>query len=727
MFDPSQKNWENQSLLSLAGRRDVEEQGRATLAGTASVASPEPILSDHADAARDGNNLRSLFGRLKQRFARAESEAVEEVQRHTPSCDETPGEDLPEPEIAEPAEAPPADAYASREPLYWRPLIDPLSVFSGIARSKRLIFATTVLGAVAGVLIALATPREYYSATEILFDPRDLQLAERDLTRGSLPSDATLALIENQVAIIMSSTVLGKVAERLNLAEDPEFNGQGGSPLGLLLNPRALFSFGGESGGIASRQAIAVENLAEKLNVARGERTFIIHIGASTRDAEKSARVANTTAEVYLEQASQLHQQTANRANAELTSQLDELRAAVEAAERAVADYKAENDLVEAQGRFIADDEIVRLNDQLANARARTAELTAHANSAKDLDLEGVIGGALPEQISSPVMTELLSRYAALQQEADRMAVRLGSRHPDNLAIQAELVGAREAIAAELRRVIASIQVELRRAVQLEQELAARLAELKAQKGNRANEHVRLRELEREAAARRAVYESFLLRARETGQQSSLNTANVNVISQAYPPLLPTGPGRSTIAIAVTLLGFLAGVALGAGRGAWESLRENMEANRSAPHRGQVRAADSAHRRPEDEDPAADEEFDPPPDDGPGRGQRRKDRDRTSTPYAADISYLPDGFGPGLHPVSSWRRDTADLPPTRGDARYPAAASYPPTWPETVLPGHIGGSLEAPEPLTIEDLREDLRALRREVEALAERRALRRA
>src|SRR5690606_37102966 len=303
--DPSRNNWENQSLLSLAGRWDAAAQHLS-----ASGASLEPAFT----APRGGSNLRSLFDRLKQRFVRAKAEAVE-AQHHAPTRGEGPSEELPEPVIPEQAEVPPAGAYAPGEPLYWRPLINPFSVFSGIARSKRLIFAATVLGAVAGVLVALATPREYYAAAEILFDPRNLQLAERDLTSGSLPSDATLALIENQVAIIMSSTVLGKVAERLNLTEDPEFNGEGGGFLGLLLNPRALLSVGASTGGIDARRAITIENLAEKLHVARGDRTFIIHIGAATRDPEKSALVANTTAEVYLEQASQLHQQTANRAN----------------------------------------------------------------------------------------------------------------------------------------------------------------------------------------------------------------------------------------------------------------------------------------------------------------------------------------------------------------------------------------------------------------------------
>ncbi|TIP61516.1 MAG: succinoglycan biosynthesis protein exop, partial [Mesorhizobium sp.] len=40
----------------------------------------------------------------------------------------------------------------------WKPLIDPMQVVRGIARSKLLIVAMTILGAALGVAIALSTP-----------------------------------------------------------------------------------------------------------------------------------------------------------------------------------------------------------------------------------------------------------------------------------------------------------------------------------------------------------------------------------------------------------------------------------------------------------------------------------------------------------------------------------------------------------------------------------------
>ena len=64
---------------------------------------------------------------------------------------------------------------------------------------------------------------------------------------------------------------------------------------------------------------------------------------------------------------------------------------------------------------------------------------------------------------------------------------------------------------------------------------------------------VTLRELQREVQASRAVYESFLVRARETGEQERIDTNNIQVISarrRAAGPQLPAvepaaGAGRA--------------------------------------------------------------------------------------------------------------------------------------------------------------------------------------
>ncbi|TIX79634.1 MAG: succinoglycan biosynthesis protein exop, partial [Mesorhizobium sp.] len=105
-------------------------------------------------------------------------------------------------------------------------------------------------------------------------------------------------------------------------------------------------------------------------------------------------------------------------------------------------------------------------------------------------------------------------------------------------------------------------------------DLASRLAQLKVRSGDVNSDLVTLRELEREAAAKRSVYEQYLLRAKETGEQKDINTANINVISRAFAPLEPNGPSRAVTVLAGLLAGLASGVGLGAMRGAYASLRD---------------------------------------------------------------------------------------------------------------------------------------------------------
>lgn len=450
-----------------------------------------------------------------------------------------------------------------------------MQVVRGIARSKLLIVAMTILGATLGVAIALSTPKKYEATAELIVDPRDLKLTDRDLTQSVVASDATLAIVENQVRVLTSGTVLNKVVDKLNLVSDPEFNGQASDGLGVMTLIRSILSRNDGPGvGEGRRRALAVANLAESLSVERGGKTFVISVSATTQNGEKSALIANTMTDVFLQTFGQIQSDTAGRATNELTGRLDELRKGVEAAERKVEDFRAAHDLVDAQGHLISDDEMLKLNQQLAIARARTLELNARAASARSIDVNSVLSGTLPEEINSNTMSELRSQYAALKQEADRAAIRFGPRHPELQALNAQLAGSRERIAGELRRIASSLQVDLRRAVQLEQDLASRLAQLKVRSGDVNSDLVTLRELEREAAAKRSVYEQYLLRAKETGEQKDINTANINVISRAFAPLEPNGPSRAVTVLAGLLAGLASGVGLGAMRGAYASLRD---------------------------------------------------------------------------------------------------------------------------------------------------------
>lgn len=693
MFEPREKGEEGKgrSLLSL-GRALQEERDRV-------AARDQPVSDEAMDAA------------ARHRLARSRREA-----RSGPLMTALGSSDAPKPESQAPempAPPVPAEARAGDEPApraqpqayddrpnveqqkllarqavhraadlparerrqgaddHWQPLIEPQIVVGRIANSKALIATTTIAGALLGVAIALSTPKKYGALSEVLIDPRDLKIVEREITTPGLPSDATLGIIENNGRILTSGPVLAKVVEKLNLTADPEFNGRGGSSLTSYLNPIALVrSILARSDGPDDTQLTtkAAASLADKVTVDRTGKTFILNVHVSTEDAEKSALVANTLVDEYIKYAQQLQSQTAGKATDELTARLEELRKGVEAAEDKVEAFKAENDIIDPQGRSIADEELIKLNDQLSIARARTLEIDAKAASARQLDVNSVVSGGLPEGTNSSVLTELRAQYASVKQAVDNAAVRLGPRHPQRQALEAQLAGARDQISGELRRIVSSMQVELKRAVELEQDLAARLAQLKVRRGGTSQDMVKLRELERDANSKRAVYESFLLRARETGEQRGLDTANISVISRAQPALESSGPSRAAIAGTGTVMGFLVGVGLAGLLGARDSLRSTAANGR----RRRRRSSDDATQAVS---PAAP--MPPSTVSGVETSSTVGDDSRTGSAASNSLYSHPAGVG-SMHPYST--------PSTPADARptYQPAPAEPARWHQSV-------------------------------------------
>jgi succinoglycan biosynthesis transport protein ExoP len=106
-----------------------------------------------------------------------------------------------------------------------RPLLDASILVAAVWRWRRLIGVTTILGALLGVVIALATPHKYYAESRLFVDPREVRVTEDDVRNQQLSTEAILAIIDSQLQILSSTSVLDEVIADLGLAQDPEFNG----------------------------------------------------------------------------------------------------------------------------------------------------------------------------------------------------------------------------------------------------------------------------------------------------------------------------------------------------------------------------------------------------------------------------------------------------------------------------------------------------------------------
>ncbi|MEF2546357.1 GumC family protein [Aurantimonas sp. E1-2-R+4] len=460
-------------------------------------------------------------------------------------------------------------------------LIDPIYIFRHVWSSKPLIVLTTFLGIALAILLALSTPKLYTADTQILVDPRDIKVVQNEVTPNGLPNEATLALIESQIAVVYSNNVLNRVIDEAGLESDPEFNGTAETFFGSIF-PN-LASFLREDDAQSGRQRlVTVKNLRKAMTVTRDAKSFIINLSVETRDPEKSAELSRLIGVTFIDQLGRVQSQTARRASDALSARLAELRQTVAEAERAVEEYKTRNRLVGVGGRLVDDDYILRTNDQLARTRGELAALRVRAEQMKNVGIDDVVKGSFPEELTSEALTRLRNTYSELAQQAAVLSTTLGPRHPQRMASQEALASARNAIRAELNRIVAAAQTDLARAERTDRDLSTQITALKTKQLETSESFVKLRELEREVEASRAVYEAFLLRARETGEQETLNTANVHVISEATPPLEPSSLSRRTMVLLGAILGFLVGIGIAVLRGAVRFFQEVRPLDRVA-------------------------------------------------------------------------------------------------------------------------------------------------
>ncbi len=450
------------------------------------------------------------------------------------------------------------------------PLVHPVYVINALRKWRHIIAATTILGGLIGVGVAITTPKLYYSSAGILIDPRNFKVVENDINPDVFLSETSMAIIDSQLNVMRSPSVMNKVAQDLTLDQNPEFNGTKKSWLASLNGFSEIMS-GGKSEGWEVRTA--VKNLYNKTEVSRQQKTFVVNIGAYSEDKQLAADIANKIVEVYLSQRSGGRVDTAKRTSADLQQRLPELKKQVEVTESKVAKFKAENDLFDPQGRSIDDEEILRLNDQLTAARNTTISLNAKADSIKSVTVDGLLTGGLPEEVNSNALNTLRARYTEAKQRYDGLQTKLGPMHPDLQTAGNESASLRASIDAEIKRIRSAIQTELRRAVQTEQALAGRLAELKAKLANSGDALVKLREIEREAASARTVYEQYLLRSQETREQGTIDNSNVSLTNVATASEDPVSTSRKLIALGGILGGFLLGLGLAILSGIWEALK----------------------------------------------------------------------------------------------------------------------------------------------------------
>lgn len=427
------------------------------------------------------------------------------------------------------------------------------SDFWSLAKRRALLIGACacVVTVLAGAYLARQTP-VYRASAAVLVDPQALQVVGKDIVRTDTAASIDFANIDSQALVMTSNSVLNQLVDELKLEDDPAFETKPGLLARLL---------GGQSP--AQTRTGTIDNVRKAVVARRVDNSLVFEITASHPQADRSALIANRLAAIYLRQGQDDRGTAVKRAGENLLGQLSSLRDQLNDAEIAVERFRASNGLISTgEAGLIVNQQLKDLYTQITASESEVGRLAARREQIARLGPDSLLSDRIAEALNSPTIMALRTQYAELSREAARLSETLLPRHPRLAEARGELAAARKSLSDELDRIRASIIDDGDRAKANLAKLRERAASLTKSQTTSSEAEIKLRQLESEAVAIRAVYNASLARAKELEQQGKIETSNSRLISAAAAPLKATQAPAVFVLPAAFLFGACAGLAL---------------------------------------------------------------------------------------------------------------------------------------------------------------------
>jgi capsular exopolysaccharide synthesis family protein len=429
--------------------------------------------------------------------------------------------------------------------------------YLGVLHKRRAIVGTCLAVSMLFAVIYNYTTRPIYQATtQILID----RLTPKVLPTKDLV-DPGVQDFQTEYELLRSRTLAEKTVEKLDLQKSAELM------TGPLMSPWERFQrkFLGkapqhnvDADGMPLSPAAAALRSRIRIEPLPGGR--LVNVRFNAYDPGLAARVANTLAELYVEQSREFRSSRSSEATDWLSDRLAEQRARVEAAERALIEYQESQGLTGGSDEALPDaDRVATLEGAIVSARMDRVAKEAALAQAKSAPFSQI--ASMPAVAGNPGVQDARSKVAELQAEYHRLGDTLGEKHPDMVRLRGDIQVAQDKLQAELRNAMRGLEADAQAAGAREEGLEASLVQARAASLEVGRKSIEYNTLRREVDASKQLFQQLVSRSKETGLESELRSTNVRIVEQAEMPRAPFSPNRTRN----YQLGLLIGLALGFG------------------------------------------------------------------------------------------------------------------------------------------------------------------
>lgn len=407
-------------------------------------------------------------------------------------------------------------------------------IIHALSRRRALIFAMTILGGGGVAIAGLIMSPTYTATTQIVVDRAS------EGSSGTTPASQAIddAAIDTHLAVLSSDAHLRRVASALLLAHE-EVAAAGSEPdswlhriqngLGVawsaLTRPfrRTVDSHHSPD----SAESALAQQLKRAVRIGQERRSRVLSVTATDSDPQRAAEIANTVANVYIEDAAQRKRADAEQLVVWLAKRVPEMRVEVARAEEELQAYRLLHGAAVDGTPDVTGQQIAQLARQLALAKSDFAATQQRLNRFTDLRQRAAPTAALAEALGSASLAEFAhgeATPATAGQEPQPEQRREGNRATEQAIAQA---------VSQIETAGRILQAQAR-------SIEDRMQSLKAAATEAAASMSGLRALERQAAAVAQLYDALLSRQQQANEQVQLIQPDLRVMASAWPPERPS-------------------------------------------------------------------------------------------------------------------------------------------------------------------------------------------
>ncbi|WP_417581236.1 GumC family protein [Pelagibacterium sp.] len=402
-----------------------------------------------------------------------------------------------------------------------------------LSKLLRIGFVTVLLLAAAYAAL-LFVPRLYESRAELLVEPRSTAYTSSTSNQNAETYYIDIATVSSQIELIKSRGTILAAIDIAALRDEPEFEGWDDDDI--------------------------VSEIGDGLVVTQERSSRLISVAFRHTDPELAAKIANGVVKAHVQRRAGQQISDTVDATAWLQQEIDRLRGSVVAAERAIADFRVQNDLFTgSNNESLTNQQLSNYSSQITAANERRNAAQSRAQLIRSLLENGQSVGGVSDVQASSVVQQLSQELARLQGERAQQAATFLPSHPTIRALDAQIAEINSQISNEGGRVAQALEAQAQIEADLERSLQAELDRVKVTAGSDTIEGVGLAELEREAAAQRELLNAYLLRFTEASARSDVSSAlpDVRIVSEAVPSSSPVSPKSGLVLVAVAIAAIL--------------------------------------------------------------------------------------------------------------------------------------------------------------------------